>query len=1196
MPPNQSPIGGGGKASAPKSSTPRLTPIQKAASSIGAAKAAPIASRERVLPGPGVTPKQAAAANLGAAKRASQPDTHSYAPIESRITAAHHASGGGLLGAIEGVPLIGGAVSPLAHLTQAAASDIGSGVVAGAKAIGTEAARFGKGAASWATQAPQAIEGLGKAELHDLLHINLGGAALPGLTLFNPQSQVAQDLKQGIVHDPIVQSVEQGSLSPVVHDPFGTAMDVAGGWGAVGKTAGLVGRATGLAGRAAETSPIVTGADEAGRPWLPNAVQTRLPSKNLLTTSVNKALHGRATGGMQATAQALPDVVSRALENNAIDREVAMDTAASTGEERALAKRIQRTMKEAKPGKTEAGIVKHVVGFGLAPEQLPRVADSIATRIAQHEAGVAPLTEQALKNAHQNLAAIRAAINGPLDRSALNQAAAAAKDIIGNQTLEKIGHGALDDTEAARAMAKRVALAHYPNDVHVIKYADRVPHPDYTAELRAASEHVASTGNDLKNATGSLEKKLAASEHNRAIRDMVTLEKNPRYLSGTVIRDPAANQIMHGPLAGQRFRQMTDADAERLLAQHPASYVSMSTAGERTAPTMGDLLGGRMEGRTTARSSAPFTGGSLEFGTDTPGWEGLMNSMLMDNARIGDLKLKHRFLNKWTIGGEPHATEADAKTAADAFEKATGHKAVLMRVQRADQAGHAGDAAANALGPMDAEEAQAAHDAATGARYHVLPERAVEQLQKQLKLDRPTGAARLYAKLVKNFRQTVLGFSTKLPIMHNVEIPVRTALAEGGTAVSPLLPAAKAAYDIGTARRFLSATEGLGTRERLEHQLIPGSGIDIGGGLTTEAEDMGRPAESLTPARQRLRTVGAAYNRVPSSLIKFQRMQARPADMAALGRTLRAMAESEGHTPLGAFAASRANAARYAEELSRRPDLANLAERRLEQEMGQYKSFTAKQRNVHRAATFLPWYRSAAHLLYDPRVAPLTKLAMRDYVLAHQNQIHAQHKGLPADLQSALPLGGGNFEDVGKFLPIPPGQNLGETALSLAAPIAQGPVAAALGFDPFWQPLKAPGYGGHYQPPYSQGLQRGDIGKAAMGAGESLAEELLGPVSPVVRAVAGGPKTLYSGSVPVLHALSGGLIGHDWRHTTRPGGPLEHVLGAPPWVDNLFDPFQPTHWGATHTLSNSPPAQFQAERPRYETHNGRRVLVVPEAM
>ena len=80
--------------------------------------------------------------------------------------------------------------------------------------------------------------GLGKAELHDVLH---GTLPYPG----NPnigQSQLLHMGEGAITSDPVYQAITHGSLKPLGQNPLGTLLDATAAYGLVGNAAGAVAR------------------------------------------------------------------------------------------------------------------------------------------------------------------------------------------------------------------------------------------------------------------------------------------------------------------------------------------------------------------------------------------------------------------------------------------------------------------------------------------------------------------------------------------------------------------------------------------------------------------------------------------------------------------------------------------------------------------------------------------------------------------------------------------------------------------------------------------------------------------------------------------------------------------------------------------------------------------------------------------
>ena len=233
----------------------------------------------------------------------------------------------------------------------------------------------------------------------------------------------------------------------------------------------------------------------------------------------------------------------------------------------------------------------------------------------------------------------------------------------------------------------------------------------------------------------------------------------------------------------------------------------------------------------------------------------------------------------------------------------------------------------------------------------------------------------------------------------------------------------------------------------------------------------------------------------------------------------------------------------------------------------------------------LPWYINAAKLVYAglPRDAPITNALVQDVARLQQPAWNAQHKGLPTDMQSYIPEGAGNYLDASKFLPSGSGDNPLQTAGSLVAPAVSSSILGLFGLDPYGAPLKSPTEGyqakpgssnyGYRQPPYdSGGIISGNgqsTGRALLQGAEQFLGGILGPGQRVADAVENKGRAVYSASTPLLQALSGGAVGHEYPNTyegPEPMGPLGGLLGRA--VDRVADPFAPTRYGATTTKSN----------------------------
>lgn len=1047
--------------------------------------------------------------------------------------------------------------------------------------------------------APKALlEGgtaLATAAVHDLAHGQLNEFMSPATSFGGGQGQVSQMIGKAVANDPIVQSIKQGSLAPIGHDPLGAALDVTGLYGTAGRLVGTASdMARGISSTAATASPMAEG--------LPNAIRVSRPSPNLFTRAA-----GRAVAPATQAVKNAPGVdrIVQAVQESRMRKAVASQHAAERGVRDASEQRIIKGLREVKPsGKSEKNVALMTTGFGFDRAGLQGVRNDIQASLDQHAKSVASvesgngvlpghLTPQGLKNAQTNLAAIDRAIANPaLDTASLDRVASQAHALQEPLSQQKVQYGALDAQKAEDAMARRAALAHVPG-AQVIAKGDKVPHPDWLAELRAATarantaraarDEAATNGTALvarhqqaiKDLTDQIKRtplhpatdqlvtrQLLLREHLRGLlpqvkadtaaelkarqedlkaanQDLSKTQSSKRYLQGTVVPDPTANPILHGSLKGQRFRNVDALDVQHVFEQHPnLTYVHMGTADEPRVGSLQGFLNRPHNPVMTSQPQAEFTGRSLEAGTQTPGWRGLTRSLLRDNRIVSDARERHNFLNTWSINGQHYPDRATADSVAANWEAQTGHRAIPFQ---------------------------------DGEVWHVVPHAAADELHKQMRLDHPENPLlRGYLAGSRQFRNTVLAYSPKLPVMHSVENVTRTALNEKGTSVSPIVPLLKAANDIRGGLAIERSTKNLFGNDSLaalRESNLPGA--QVRQSSSANWEDLGRAGRDIGPARQVLRTTIDGYNKAAQTLIRAQRSLAKPAELAALGKQGRAMLHDTGMSVLKAHT----SVTKYADELARgldNPAMRDLAMRDMHKALGQYNSYTARYRQVFRLMPFAPWYLNAVKLVYHglPARAGVTNALIHDVSTSNQQAWDAQHQGLQKapDLQSALAEGHGNYLDVGKFLPIGVQQAPWKTLASLVAPQVQSIGAPLLGgLDPFYNPLRSPTQGSSYQQPYAQaGIFGLNPLHAVLSAAEAGAAELGGPASDIARALQGQGKTLYTASTPVLHMLSGGTIGHVWPHNQTTPGPLGGILGHS-W-DKVIDPFAPTHYGSGSTV------------------------------
>ena len=303
------------KAAAP-SAPVRLTPIQKASSAMGAAKAANATrSSAPLLPGLGLSQRQAQIENNTRARLERMPPaTRTYTPT-GRLPG--EAPGGGVAQASILNPVAGAVrgILPTASAGVRAAGGVGEG---GLGLLG----RF----ASEAAHAPIGLlEGgyaAGSAGLHDLAH-NPSELLSPVSVLVNAitnnkQSQLGQLVRKSVANDPVVQSIAQGSLKPISQDPFQAALDataVYGGAGDIltagaraGETAARAAGATGTAEKLANFAHPGVTSDEYIPGYTKNAVNLKREASNPITRNLVKPVASKVAGALPGMPGAIRGV------------------------------------------------------------------------------------------------------------------------------------------------------------------------------------------------------------------------------------------------------------------------------------------------------------------------------------------------------------------------------------------------------------------------------------------------------------------------------------------------------------------------------------------------------------------------------------------------------------------------------------------------------------------------------------------------------------------------------------------------------------------------------------------------------------------------------------------------------------------------------------------------------------------------
>ena len=608
-------------------------------------------------------------------------------------------------------------------------------------------------------------------------------------------------------------------------------------------------------------------------------------------------------------------------------------------------------------------------------------------------------------------------------------------------------------------------------------------------------------------------------------------------LRGAVIEDDNVPAVRAGHFKGLRVRPLTAEDVAGIRAEDPArqSYVSAVNPERRGARSLRSALGTRRGDQVVpmAEHGGHYTGEALKSGDIRTGWSALPNTLLRNERWLSEERETQNFLRRFSIPadhGRPLENVADAKAQAAAYGSRHGIK--VATVER-------------------------------NGELHNVPESAVTELNRQRSLDRPTTAARLLLTLPNRvFRETVLPYSPKLPIMHNVENLTRTALLEHGNPV-------QAVQDFRRGRAILSAMSDE-VRGRLRSLLAPGTLSRTG--AAGDAEDLGRfvndPAERTALGNAAHAPVAAVkatvrgMDQLSRGIIHVQRYFEKNAQTIALGNHGRQLLQEFGHSYLDASASVDKYAEKLAEHLATPADAERAADA-LHTAYGKYNAFTANTRVGLRLMPFGSWYMNAARLVFQtlPRDHPLFDALLQDTQHANAASWNAQHAGLPPDMQASLPVGPHAYLDIGKLLPLPPAENPAATAAKLTLPIYSAP-ALALGAaeDPFGRALVGPNT--PYGKTASNSIFSGKpFGQGLASALEQVAEGMGGPLNDIARGLYGHGGIFYNTSTPALHLLSLGKFGSV---AIKPGSTSDQRgwLGLPPALDKVLDPSHPTTYGA----------------------------------
>lgn len=991
-------------------------------------------------------------------------------------------------------------------------------------------------------------------------------------------------LSSAVTNDPIVRAISEGSLKPLGQDPLGTLLDASIAYGGVGKLAGAVARSGRVGATLKDAAALGSREPFIAAPEVPGSAVARAYSPNVFTKIAQKARDAREGGTGR---------VDVAKANAAIRRQVAMAHTAETGQRGADEAAIVKGMAGAKAplGPEERNVASIAAGFGIGPEEFPALR-------AEMERSPVPIDPVKAAQREENIQMLRDAeakyAGGNFDMIGTGNATEVHDALRAPLEIQKRLEGLRADTEMERALDKRRALLE-PN-VHPLKQATTDPllrqaFKDAKDQAKTAKENLATATRERAATLGQysgasrtlsdITKKIpvapntdpllshaldlrkildetlgptkayhdarvayheeAAANATKALqeaRKAMASKKIPKDTA--MIEDPTVPQMTHGNLKGMRVRPIEPADVAEIRKNDPfvQSFVSMRNPDVEGAQSMQTLLGFPNDVTVPAETGGKaYTGEAILGGDFRPGWSLMTNSLIRDNRAVSALREWRNFLDRWSIpndkGFATHASRDAAAAAAKEYKDRTGLDTAMLT----DQNGG----------------------------IHLVPKAAADELRRQWSRDQPKGLERAIVKGNRLFRKTVLPYSVKLPVMHQVENTTRIAALEKGNVL-------RAIPDYMRGRAILRQAGPI-ERARLQSLVTPGSLSRAGAG--GEAEDLGRLAVDRSAPAAAIHAAGSAIGEAGTQIIRAQRAMEHAAQTTALGAHARQLLQEAGHSWLDA----NTNVTRYVDELRQgfaNPATVERAAASMHRWLGQYNAFTGRERAFLRMAPFASWYMNAAKLvfLHLPRDHPLFSALVHDVNLATQQDWAAQHAGLPADLQSAASVGPNAWLDIGKFTPIgvQPAtlQGLGQTAAGLTLPYLSSPALAIAGKDPFMQDLKGPNaaFGEGSSP---TGIESGGEGtkQAALSAVEQLLEAVGGPLNDASRLIYEHGGTFYNTATPVLHLASGGLVGNA---DVKPGSTSQArgFLNLPAAIDRVLDPFHPTTFGSAGAVKPIP--------------------------
>lgn len=587
----------------------------------------------------------------------------------------------------------------------------------------------------------------------------------------------------------------------------------------------------------------------------------------------------------------------------------------------------------------------------------------------------------------------------------------------------------------------------------------------------------------------------------------------------TVVRRLSASDIEHHMLAN-------DIDPERHVAYVNLRPPKDENVGKNYTP-----------GVDPTRHDTPKmrrSGKGVMEGNWTPSHAAFAESQLGSMAWLDHAKSFDQWVQQLAVhrsnGEVALFDEAKGRSVAAEFKKRFGVKMTLVAThsatKNAEQRAGIADLQAHFTGPdtgrkLDIDAAQDTQTAAASpdTRYALVPARQVERwrLHAEIARKRPNALS----NVTRTFRNSVLPYSPRWLLGNVVEAAFRSLLVGAGRRDAEL-------FDKVVKRL---RTEGYnGAADQLE---ALAGGLHYHMGLEADRRATGARAlakEGRLDDVPVLRTAAAAGHwyteNVVDRVFDFNSKLESKFSRAVIGSQMHAEMRSFGATWLKAAEHEDAWVKRLAEGYSD-PKMALASAKYLDATLGKYSRFSPRfKRYVMSVAPFAPWYWNALRFVFatmpirHPIVSSIFANASNIVAQAYAAQAKAAISGKYTtdfagqqfgDLMSDLPVGGGGFINIGRYLPYGAFTNGPQDFIgSQILPQGQGPFLAAFAHEnPYGQPL------------YDKNGEVTDDAQALGVAGWETALETLGPLSDLVNIFWNRGRTPESGN-PTQFAASAG--------------------------------------------------------------------------